>query len=242
MRRALLVAEGLDLRNKFSQYLQERGLDVYVAKGAEDARALLPALRPDITTLDVDFTEGDAFKLIEDIGRAGSRCLIISEKNQVEDRIRALSLGADDYLIKPIHLEELYLRLRNIVVNRGGNVGAASVTVIDLNGVKVDLVRRALLNSEGEIGPELTENELTLLRVLADGIDRVISKEELFLAVFGRPYTTGTRLLDVCASKLRIKLKSTDIPVELRSVRKVGYMLSRSSGGSRFASLREDPS
>ncbi len=131
-------------------------MDVYVARGAEDARALLPALRPDVTTVDIDFADGEGFELIEDISRAGSRCLIMSDRDEVEDRLRALSLGVDDYVTKPIHLEELYLRLRNIVTNRGANGAAKNVAVIDLNGVKVDLVTRSLLNSNGAPGPELT--------------------------------------------------------------------------------------
>jgi two-component system KDP operon response regulator KdpE len=228
MGRALLVEESAELRNKFSEYLQERGIDVYVARGAADARALLPALKPDVTTLDIDFADGDGFNLIEDIGRAGSRCLIISDRDQVQDRIRALSLGADDYVTKPIDLEELYLRLRNILANRGANRAAADVAVIDLHGVKVDLVSRALLNRNGAPGPELTETELSLLRVLADAMDRVIHKEQLFMTVYGRSYTTGTRSLDVTVSRLRLKLKATDIAVELRSVRQAGYMLSQS--------------
>jgi DNA-binding response OmpR family regulator len=230
MERALLVEESADLRNAFSEYLQERGIDIYIARGVSDARALLPAVKPDVTTLDVDFEDGDGFGLIEDIGRAGSRCLILSERDQVEDRIRALSLGADDYVKKPINLEELYLRLRNILANRRPQNVDGGSAIVDLNGVKVDLVSRALVNRDARPGSELTETELSLLRILTDAMDRIVHKETLFMGVYGRPYTPNTRSLDVSISRLRQKLKSTDIGVELRSVRQAGYMLSRARG------------
>jgi two-component system KDP operon response regulator KdpE len=228
MGRALLVEESAELRATLSEYLQGRGIDIYLARGAADARALLPAIKPDVTTLDLDFEDGDGFDLIEDIGRAGSRCLVVTDRDQVKDRLRALSLGADDYMTKPVHLEELYLRLRNIVTHRSANAAAANAAIIDINGVKIDLVRRALLNRDGAVGPELTESELALLRVLAEGMDRIVHKDKLFETVYGRPYTPGTRSLDVSVSRLRLKLRSTDIPVELRSVRQAGYMMSQS--------------
>jgi two-component system OmpR family response regulator len=227
MGRALLIEESADLRNSVSTYLQERGIDIYTARGVSDARALLPALKPDVTTLDLDFADGDGFALIEDINRAGSRCLIVSERDQVQDRIRALALGADDYVAKPIHLEELYLRLRNIIANRRPQSADSHSSILSLNGLKIDLVSRALLNRDGSPKSALTETELSLLRVLTDQMDRIVSKEALSMAVNGRTLPHNNRSLDVAISRLRLKLKSTDVGAELRSVRQAGYMLSR---------------
>lgn len=227
MGRALLIEESAALRTSFSDYLQSRGIQTYTARGVSDARALLPALRPDVTTLDLDMQEGDGFDLIEQITSAGSRCLIVSMRDRVQDRIRALELGADDFVTKPIDLEELYLRLRNILVHRRPQTVDANNPVLDLNGVKVDLVTRALLNAENKPGAELTESELALLRILAENMDRVVSKETLFAAIHGRSYSPTTRSLDVGISRLRIKLKTSESGAEIRSVRQAGYLLSR---------------
>jgi two-component system, OmpR family, response regulator len=223
--RVLLVEGSAPLQATLSEYFRERGIDTYAAYGMTDARALLAALKPDATTLDLDLEDGDPFDLIEDIGKAGSRCLVLSARDQPEDRIRALSMGADDFLAKPVEIEEIYLRIRNILANRRTqNVTVGSI--IDLHGIKVDLVTRALLGRDMAPGAELTEMELSLLQILTDNIGRVVSKEALFENIHGRPYTSNTRSLDVSISRLRIKLKSIDAGAEIRSVRQAGYILS----------------
>jgi DNA-binding response OmpR family regulator len=236
MWRALLIEESPALRTTCSEYLQSRGIDTFTARGLSDARALLPALKPDVTALDIDLEEGDGLQLIEVITGQGSRCLILSVRDQVQDRMHALSLGADGYLLKPINLEELYLRMRNILTNRRPERASLNSAVVDFNGVKVDLVTRSLLNRGGLPGPELTEMELALLRVLTENINRTVSKETLFDSVYERPYSPGARSLDVAISRLRIKLKATDIGAKIRSVREAGYLLSREGESAQVLS------
>jgi len=230
MARALIIEESPELRKAFSEFLQERGIETFTARGASDATTLLAVLKPEITVLDVDFRDGDALLLIEQIARVGSRCLIISDPTQIQVRIRVLSLGVDDYLGKPVDLEEFYLRIRNILRSHAQNNEVAKNTILDLNGVKVDLMTRTLLDKNGQPGAELTEHELSLLRMLSASLDRVVSKEILFEVIHHRPGAPTTRSLDVAISRLRIKLKSSDVGMELRSVRQVGYMLSRATG------------
>jgi DNA-binding response OmpR family regulator len=227
----VLLVEGLaPLDASFSEHFRERGIDIYAAHGVTDARALLPALRPDVTILDLDLGDGDAFDLIEDIGKVGSRCLILSIRDQPEDRVRALSLGADDFVAKTAEVEEIYLRIRNILANWSSRTIVDSHSIIDLQGIKVDLLTRSLLTPDMAPGANLTETELLLLQLLTDNIDRIVTKEALFEKIHGRPSTSNTRSVDVTISRLRLKLKSTDAGAEIRSVRQRGYILSRTSG------------
>jgi DNA-binding response OmpR family regulator len=229
MGRVLLV-EGSAQRTSLSEYLQSREIDSYRAYRATDARALLSALIPDVTILDLDLEDGDAFDLIDDIAKVGSRCLIMSSRDRAEDLIRGLSSGADDFVAKPIEMDEVYLRICNILANRRlQSAGANADIVIDLQGIKVNLVTRTLLGSGDAPGADLTETELSLLRILTENIGRVVSKEVLFESVHGRPSTSRTRSLGVSISRLRIKLKSIDVDTEIRSVRQAGYILSRAS-------------
>ena len=117
MNRALFIEASSALRSGCSEYLQYRGIDTYAASTLADARALLPVLKPDVAALDSDLEEGDGLEMIQDIVEAGSRCLIISARDEARDRILALSRGADAYLVKPVNAEELYLRIRNILAN-----------------------------------------------------------------------------------------------------------------------------
>lgn len=227
MGRALLIDESGDLRTTMQDYLQERGIETFTAKGVTDAQALISALKPDITTLEVDLHDGDGYGLIAKIHDAGSRCLIVSRLHEVKDRIKGLQLGADDYVAKPVDLEEIYLRMRNILSQRKGNVATSGTALLDMSGVKIDPVSRAIITPDGTSGAELSETELSLLRILSDNIDRVVSKDALFHEIYGRPYTPTTRSLDVGVSRLRAKLKSSGVGVEIRSVRSAGYMLLR---------------
>ena len=144
----LLLVEGLaPLPEAFSEHFRERGIDIYTAHGVSDARALLPALKPDVTILALDLGDGNAYDLMEDIGKVGSRCLILSVRDQLEDRVRALSLGADDFVAKTVEVEEIYLRVQNILANWPSRTIADSHSIIDLQGIKVDLLTRSLLTS-----------------------------------------------------------------------------------------------
>ena len=178
----------------------------------------------------MELEDGDAFDLIDEIAKVGSRCLILAARDRAEDLIRGLSSGADDFVAKPIENEEVYLRVCNILANRRlQSVGGNNDIVIDLQGIKVNLVTRTLLGSGDAPGADLTETELSLLRILTENIGRVVSKEVLFESVHGRPSTLRTRSLGVSVSRLRIKLKSIDTDIEIRSVRQAGYILARAS-------------
>ncbi len=228
MGRVLLIEDSGALRASYSEYLANRGLDIYTAHGATDALALLDAIKPEVTTLDLDLREANGLELIGAIRDSGSLCLAVSGSDNSEDRIQALALGVDDYIVKPLELEELFLRLRNMLAHRQTTKSDHHQgTILELNGVRIDLVSRALLSAEGELGPELTATELAMLRILADNIERVVSKETLFGAMRGESYSAATRSLDVGISRLRLKLRNAAAPVDIRSVRQAGYILSR---------------
>jgi DNA-binding response OmpR family regulator len=129
-----------------------------------------------------------------------------------------------------LDLEELFLKLRNLVAHKRSSPGEPQSTILDLSGVRIDLVTRAVLGPNDHPGPELTATELTLLRILADNFERVVSKETLFSAIRGEAYSPTTRSLDVGLSRLRIKLREGGANVDIRSVRQAGYLLSRSLG------------
>jgi len=227
--RALIIQDSANLRTSYTEYLADKGFDIYSARGAADALALLTAVKPDVTTLDLDMREADGFELIPAIRQNGSLCVVLSSRNAQEDRIRALSLGADDYVLKPVDLEELFLRLRNMLAHRQTAASEAKTTILDLQGVRVDLITRAILGPDDTPGAELTATELAFLRILTDNFERVVSKEALFAAIRGEVYSPTTRSLDVGMSRLRIKLRQSGAGVDIRSVRQAGYLMARAT-------------
>lgn len=225
----LLVEDSAALRATFAQYLSDRGLTIFAASGVGEARTMLRSIRPDVTVLDLGLEDGDASQLIGEIVNSGSYCLIVSARSQLEERIKALELSADDFIAMPVDLEELYLRVRNMAAHPrtrpGRDRDSDFETVVDLSGVKVDLATKAILSEHGPTGIELTETEFLLLRTLSRNRNTIVSKETLSRQAFGRRYTPTSRSLDVMISKLRSKIAVARQNINIQSIRGVGYVL-----------------
>jgi two-component system phosphate regulon response regulator OmpR len=215
------------------------GVDVTVTYDLPDAAALLPDLRPRVTILDCEVREGYGLEMIPEIVKTGSWCLIVSTRNDVQDRVRALRVGAHDYVGKPIDIEEVYLRVKNILAHTGSDDD--SKHILDLQGVKFDLTRRVLLKRDGMRGPGLTDTELSMLRVLADSMNRIVNREALYACLYEGPYDPSSRAVDVGVSRLRIKLKSIDTGVDIRSVRSAGYIFMRDGEASGMKNAKGNP-
>jgi DNA-binding response OmpR family regulator len=223
----LLVEEQADLRATMQDYLQSRGVDTFTARGVTDASELLPAIKPDIVAVDVDPVDGDAYALVERALELGASCIVVSGRLEVNDRVRALAMGVDGFVPKPVDLEELYLRVRNVLARRRSPEANGVSAILDLNGIKVDLVKRSVIGRGGHPDAELTETELEMLRMLSGSVDRLVAREAIYVALKGKPYQAASRALDVGVSRLRLKLKAAGAGVEIRSVRQAGWLLSR---------------
>jgi len=224
---ALVIEQEQALRASLFPFFQKSGVDLYGAATLNDARVLMPVLKPVLTIVDRELRDGDGLDLVEDSRQVGARMIVISNRNAVADRISALSLGVHDYLAKPADPEEIYLRVRNLLNTHPASHGEPDM-VREFGGVKVDLTTRAVLRPNGAAGDELTETELAVLRALAENIDRIVTREVLHPVVTGST-TAGkpTRAIDTCVSRLRVKLRSAQSGVEIRSVRQAGYLFRR---------------
>jgi DNA-binding response OmpR family regulator len=228
--RALVIEGDQALRSLLAPFFQKSDLDLYGAASLEDARALLPVLRPAVTIVDRELRDGDGLDLLAEAARIGARALVVSARNAAADRIKALNLGAQEYLGKPADPEEVYLRVRNMLAAQTPSNDDHGM-IREFGGVRVDLTTRAVLRADGSHFDELTETELAVLRTLAENIDRIVSREELHPVVTGaEAIGKPTRAIDTCVSRLRIKLRAADAGVEIRSVRQAGYLFRRERG------------
>ncbi len=228
--RALVIEGDQALRNSLSPFFQKSDLDLYGAASIEDARALLPVLKPAVTIVDRELRDGDGLDLVVEAVQIGARALVVSTHNSAQDRIKALLLGAQEYLSKPADPEEVYLRVRNMLAAQSPSHFDRGM-VHEFGGVRVDLTTRAVLRGDGSHRDELTETELAVLRMLADNADRIVSREALHPVVTGVEASgKPTRAIDTCVSRLRIKLRAADAGAEIRSVRQAGYLFRRERG------------
>lgn len=224
-KRILLVEDEVQLAKGLRLNFELEGYSVdWAATGAE-ARLALGAARPDLVVLDVMLPDLSGFQLLEEVKQRDVRLpvLMLTACAGDEDRILGLSLGADDYLTKPFNLEELILRVRGML-RRGSWYQEPLPGTIDLGGCVLHPARSVL--EKGGTATLLTERELFLVLYLWRQRNRVVSRKELLVEVWGYAPDAETRTVDIFISRLRRLLEDDpETPRKLRTVRSQGYML-----------------
>jgi len=220
--RVLLVEDDSRVASFVSRGLSQDGFAVDVSSDGKDAfhQALHEAY--DALVLDIMIPFLDGFEVLGQIRKQGSRVpiLILSARDGVEDRVRALNEGADDYLVKPFSFPELTARLRAIL-RRRSDVGQPVTRVADL---EVDLIARKVTRGGKRIS--LTPKEFSLLEYLIHSRDHILTRTMIAEHVWDQHFDTFSNVVDVYIRYLRAKV---DDPFEgrlIHTVRGVGYVLS----------------
>jgi len=219
--RVLIVEDSVAIREMVVEALADAG---YVSGGRADGAGLedvLAAFRPDAVVLDVMLPGRDGFALIDVVrGYGDAGIVLLTARDGLEDRLRGLDSGADDYVVKPFEIAELLSRVA-AVLRRRGRVSSA----IQLGDLVLD-VDAATASRAGAV-LDLTATELRLLSYLTDQRGRVVSKEQILAAVWGYD-AYDPNLVEVHISALRQKLEVHG-PRMLHTARGIGYRLSAST-------------
>lgn len=223
--RILIVEDSDSIRALVTDYLRQRGYEVQGATSLIAARAALRSFRPEVLVLDLGLDDGDGSELLADLRDASIGCVVISSRADIKDRLQLLELGADDYLIKPFDLQELYLRVRNMLAQRLRGATGSGDVVVEYRGIRILLATRGVIDAEGHQISVVTDSELLLIRALTQSFGSVVSRRDLYSSVFGRKSFEGSRALDVLVSKLRRKLREIGAQLDIKSVRGAGYMM-----------------
>lgn len=219
----LLVEDEHDIQAFLRQALSEAGYRVDVApdaKSAEDLAALHPY---DILIVDLGLPDRDGIDLILRLRQLGVRApvLILSARRSVDDRVRGLEQGGDDYLTKPFALAELLARLRNLLKrNSPGGGEATRLRVLDL---ELDLLRREAMRNGQTL--QLTPQEFVLLEYLCRNAGRVVTRSMILENVWGMRIQPDTNVVDVHIYRLRGKVDGEGQQPLIRTLRGVGYVL-----------------
>lgn len=227
MSRILIIEDEPAMRTVLSDLLVSEGHRVITAaQGAEGLERAL-AEQPDLLLLDVMMPRLDGFALAQELRRLGRAVpiLMLTAKGRVEDRVRGLDSGADDYLVKPFSGDELLARVRALL--RRFHRGAAAPTQLQLGEVAVDFAR--LEARRGGRLLHLTAKEFGLLRLLAETPGEPVSRERCLDVVWGVGAFPTTRTVDTHIASLRAKLESGSpgggAARFLKTVHGVGYRL-----------------
>ena len=216
----LVVDDDDRIRDLLSRFLRERGLRVSAAENGERALDLAERMRFDLVVLDVMMPGVDGFEVTRRVRQTSETpVLLLTARGEPEDRIRGLSLGADDYLAKPFEPEELVLRVQAIL-RRAAPARRAPISVTF--GSWAFALETGRL-TEGETAVRLTGGEAALLAALARRAGEAVSRVELADAAGAK---AGERAVDVQVTRLRRKIEvDPKSPVWIQTVRGAGYKL-----------------
>ena len=219
----LIVEDEPKTGSYFRQGLSEAGYVVDLLANGVDGLHLALEGAQDLIILDVMLPGIDGWQVLQELRRRGQETpvLFLTAKDHVEDRVKGLELGADDYLVKPFSFSELLARVRTIL-RRGKNnhVEATLLTVADL---ELDLLRRRV--SRGGKRIDLTAKEFGLLELLMRRHGEVLPRSLIASQVWDMNFDSDTNVIDVAIRRLRAKV---DDPFEqklLQTVRGMGYVL-----------------
>ncbi len=196
-----LIAEGM------AQHLAADGLDPIRVGAGEIGLARLRYERPDVLVLDLMLPGLDGWSLIEQARAEGiaTPIVVVSARGTEHDRIHALQIGADDYLVKPFSMKELVARVQ-AVARRGGQHGVQEDRGEELVIEELRIDPRSVQAFVDDENAQLTPTEFRLLYTLALDKGRVASRDELLQRIWGRRATHRDRTVDVCVRRLREKI------------------------------------
>ena len=232
----LLIEDEQDLGQLMSQYLEAFQFSVTWCKDARSAlvQLIMESSRFDILLIDVSMPDMSGFELTEKIAALGVSIpfLFVTARNEKADRLYGLKLGADDYISKPFDIDELVLRIQNIL-RRNKNATrqpvAATAADVRLNKGDVRFFRDTLTLQVGGSTPiELTSREARLLEYLFANENRIVKREELLAQVWGENQYFGGRSVDVFISRLRKYLAASSY-VRIDNVYGVGFIFKNKS-------------
>ena len=221
--RLLLVEDEHDIQAFLQQALTEAGYHVDVAPDGATARGLAVDTSYDILIVDLGLPDEDGISLIMRLRQMGVRApvLILSARRSVDDRVRGLEQGGDDYLTKPFALAELLARLRNLLKrNAPQGSDATRLRVLDL---ELDLLRREATRAGHPL--QLTTQEFVLLEYLCRNAGRVVTRSMILDKVWGMRIQPDTNVVDVHIYRLRGKVDGSGHQPLIRTLRGVGYVL-----------------
>ncbi len=202
--------------------LHDEGFRVVTANSGEEALRRAEEVRPDIVLLDIVMPDLDGIEVMRQLREwRPVPVILLTAKGSTADKAKGLDLGADDYVAKPFHPDELAARVRAVLRRAAGSPGAG---VVRLGDIEIDLERR-IVTRNGEL-VSLSRTEWLLLQHLAANAGRVVLHTELLTKVWGPEYRDDLQYLRVWISRVRRKLGAAPgEPGPITTFQGIGYVL-----------------
>src|SRR6202020_2668950 len=221
--RLLLVEDEPEIQDFLKQPLANAGCEVASAKDGRTPIQLASGKKYDVLIVDLGLPDQDGIDLILQLRRSGvsSPVLILSARRSVDDRVKGLELGGDDYLTKPFAIAELLARMRNLLRRNSSQAeDAMRLRVCDL---ELDMLKRRA--TRGDEVLNLSPQEFVLLEYLCRHAGRVVTRSMLLTEVWGMRIQPDTNVVDVHIYRLRGKIDTEGREPLIKTLRGIGYVL-----------------
>lgn len=214
----LVVEDDKNLRKLITTYLQRNKYNTYEATNGEEALNVLDQSYIDLIVSDIMMPKMDGYELIKSLREAkyDVPILIITAKSEIEDKKEGFLLGADDYMVKPIDIEEMLLRIQ-VLLRRSKSASEKKIQIGDLllNYNQLSVIKKDKVYN-------LAQKEFYLLYKLLSTPNTIFTRQELIEEVWGLESDSDYRTVDVHIKRIREKMKDVD-EVEIVTIRGIGY-------------------
>ncbi|WP_130890800.1 MULTISPECIES: response regulator transcription factor [Fusobacterium] len=219
--RALVVEDEKYMNRIISKKLKVEGYSVDSCYDGEEALNYIKSTSYDIIIMDIMMPQKNGYEVLKEIRYEGNSVpvLFLTAKDALEDRVKGLDLGADDYLVKPFHFEELMARIRVMIRRSHGKV-SNQLQIADLI---LDVNAHTVKRNNNFI--ELSAKEFAILEYMMQNSGIVLSREKLETHIWNYDYQGASNMIDVYIRYLRIKIDKDYENKLIHTVRGVGYMI-----------------
>ncbi|MEP6728617.1 MAG: response regulator transcription factor [Bacteroidota bacterium] len=202
--------------------LQSRGFSVYMETDGAKAFALFKEVQPDVCVLDVMLPNKDGFEIAGEIRSVNTQVpiLFLTAKTQTGDVVKGFTLGGNDYIRKPFSMEELIVRIENVLRKKEGKPVAVSADTVQLGRYYFYTNRQLLVKDKEE--KKLSYRESELLKILYENRDGIIDRKNILNLLWGNDSFFNSRNLDVYINKIRGYIKEDD-SLEILTIKGIGY-------------------
>jgi DNA-binding response OmpR family regulator len=218
----LYVEDELFLGKIVKESLITRGFDVTMETDGEKVFPLFKRLQPDVCILDVMLPNKDGFEIAEEIRQVNEQVpiLFLTAKTQTEDLVKGFTLGGNDYIRKPFSMEELIVRIQNVLKRKTQPESKISSDAFLLGKYRLDFNRQVLQYEKQE--KRLSYREMQLLKLLLENKEGITDRKDILTLLWGSDSFFNSRNLDVYITRLRNYLKE-DESLEIITIKGIGY-------------------
>ena len=217
----LLAEDEVDLNNVVTRYLKKNGYSVDSVLDGEEALDYLEYSEYDLVILDIMMPKVDGFEVIKKLRDKGNHTsvLMLTARDNADDKVKGLDLGADDYIVKPFDFNELMARIRAVVRRKHGN----SSNKLVIGDLILDTSEKSVTRAGKQI--ELTGKEYEVLEYLMQSKNRILSRDQIKEHVWDFDYEGDSNIIDVLIKNIRKKIDIEDGKQIIYTKRGLGYVI-----------------